>query len=169
MIVEQISKRFKKKILQINLEDINFKWEFEDFFQILNINNFITMMQHQLKISYNFTQEQDIREKIIKIREFLTQMVDEIKDYKINLNQITILDNLMHMIYMEIKEIINEGLIKYLFFEKIHFTVEYNQVIYDTDDYFKLKLMEFKENVNNHFEIFIKSFKNKQINDNFVF
>ncbi|WP_342275197.1 hypothetical protein [Spiroplasma endosymbiont of Cantharis lateralis] len=169
MIVEQISKRFKKKIMQTTLEEINFKWEFEDFFQILNINNFLTMMQHQLKVEYNFQQEEDIKQKIMSIREFLTKMVEEIKDYKINLNQITILDNLIHMIYMEIKNIINEGLIKYLFYEKIHCSIEYNQKVYDTDDYFKLKFLEFMENTDNHFEIFTISFKNRVNRDNFSF
>ncbi|WP_339033774.1 hypothetical protein [Spiroplasma endosymbiont of Cantharis rufa] len=169
MIVEQISKRFKKKIMQTNLEEINFKWEFEDFFHILNINNFLTMMQHQLKVKYNFQQEEDIKQKIMSIRELLAKMVEEIKDYKINLNRITILDNLMHMIYMEIKDIINDGLIKYLFYEKIHCSIEYNQKFYDTDDYFKLKFLEFMENIDNHFEIFIKSFKNWVNKDNFSF
>ncbi|WP_339020509.1 hypothetical protein [Spiroplasma endosymbiont of Atherix ibis] len=66
MLVEEITKKFKKKFIETKIEDIKFKWEFEDFFNVLNINNFFTMMQKQLKVEYNFNQEKDIKEKIEK-------------------------------------------------------------------------------------------------------
>ncbi|QHX36872.1 hypothetical protein [Spiroplasma sp. BIUS-1] len=157
MLIEQITKRFKKKIIETKIEDIKFRWEFEDFFDVLNINNFLTMMQHQLKVTYNFNQEQDVREKIILIRDSITSMTEEIKDIEFNIKEVSKLDNLLHMFYLEIKEIINNSLITYLFYEKIHCSVEYKNNIYDTEDFFKLKLMLFKENLLKHSQVFIKS------------
>ncbi|WP_338984652.1 hypothetical protein [Spiroplasma endosymbiont of Diplazon laetatorius] len=163
MLIEQIAKRFKKKIINHEIEEIKFKWEFEDFFDVLNINIFLTMMQHQLKTQYNFNQEQDVREKVIGIRESIEKCVDVAKNTQVNTNKLGVLDNLIHMIYMEIKEIINEGLILYLFYEKIHCSVEYKGLLFDTDDYFKLKLMNFKESIEKHLNSFSKSL---DLNDN---
>ncbi|AUM62859.1 hypothetical protein [Spiroplasma monobiae] len=157
MLIEQITKRFKKKIINYDIESIKFKWEFEDLFDVLNINNFFTMMQYQLRVEYNFNQEQDIREKINIIRRSIEDAVQVAKNIEINSNKLGVLDNLIHMIYMEIKDIINDGLIMYLFYEKIHCSIEFEGQLLDTDDFFKLKLMIFNKNLDKHLDQFLKS------------
>ncbi|AUB31891.1 hypothetical protein [Spiroplasma floricola] len=158
MLIEQITKRFKKKFIETKIEDIKFKWEFEDFFNVLNINNFFTMMQKQLKVEYNFNQEKDIREKVENIRNLLLTIFDQAKEININLSDLNKLDNLIHMTYMEVKEIINNGLIVYLFYEKIHCSIEYKNNYYDTDQYFLLKISNFEKKLNTHLNTFLKFF-----------
>ncbi|WP_339020507.1 hypothetical protein [Spiroplasma endosymbiont of Atherix ibis] len=62
------------------------------------------------------------------------------------------------MTYMEVKDIINNGLIVYLFYEKLHCSIEYKNSYYDTDKYFFLKISNFEKKLNIYLNTFIKSF-----------
>ncbi|AGR42345.1 hypothetical protein [Spiroplasma diminutum] len=167
MLIEQIVKRFKKKMIESTLEDFKFRWEFEDFFRVLNIDNFFTMMEKQLNIKFNFNQEQDIKEKVLKIREWIEFNINDIKEIELQLNEMNKLDNLIHMIYIETKKIINNGLIVYLFYEKIHMSIEYNGNLYDTEDFFNLKLAKYKEELEKHLFVFLRSLNKNNIKENY--
>ncbi|AGR41481.1 hypothetical protein [Spiroplasma taiwanense] len=167
--LDYLINKYSKKILKVKYNSINFYWEFINFTDIVNTNNFIKMFKKALNTEYNKKQEDDIKEKIHELRNIINYYLNKIKNLDFFEYKITILDNLLSSIYNSIKKFINNIIVTYLFFEKIHESIFENEKYFDNDLFYEWKLEILKFELIKHNLILLKSLNyNKKFEKNII-